>query len=263
MGNIQHLTFNIQRPTAEPTSEPGKSLDVENSTLGVECSNWFLLNSGSSSAAFNMALDEALLEASPGLGKPVLRFYGWTERAASFGYFQKFSEVERMTLLRPLVRRPTGGGLVSHDADWTYSLIFPPADSWYALKAVESYRRVHEWIQAAFAKLGMVTELAECCRKALPGQCFVGHEKFDVLWQGQKIAGAAQRRTRSGLLIQGSVQPPTRQVTRADWQAALGEVAAGVAGVGWVEFPADAKLNERVGELIEQKYSQAAYNQKR
>ena len=50
--------------------------------------NWFLLNSGPCDAAFNMALDEALLEAMPRLQKPVLRFYGWTEPAATFGYFQ-------------------------------------------------------------------------------------------------------------------------------------------------------------------------------
>ncbi len=210
-----------------------------------------------------MALDEALLEASPGLGKPVLRFYSWTERAASFGYFQKFSEVERMTLLRPLVRRPTGGGLVPHDADWTYSLVFSPTDSWYALKAVESYRRVHEWIQAGFAKLGIATELAECCRKALPGQCFVGHEKFDVLWQGQKIAGAAQRRTRNGLLIQGSVQPPTKRIARSDWQNALCAVAQAGFGVRWTEWEPDASLGRLTDELVRQKYSQPAYNKKR
>ena len=73
---------------------------------------WYLLESGVGSYAFNMALDEALLEAMPRLGKPVLRFYSWSERAASFGYFQKYAEIERLTLLRPLVRRPTGGGLV-------------------------------------------------------------------------------------------------------------------------------------------------------
>ena len=47
------------------------------------------------------------------------RFYAWLEPAATFGYFQRFAEVERMTLLRPLLRRPTGGGLVPHAADWT------------------------------------------------------------------------------------------------------------------------------------------------
>lgn len=231
--------------------------------MEVDCSDWLLLNSGPSLAAFNMALDEALLEAAPSLGKPVLRFYGWAERAASFGYFQKYSEVERMTLLRPLVRRPTGGGLVPHDADWTYSLVFPPTNPWYALKAVESYRQVHEWIQAAFTKLGVVTELAAACRKASLGQCFVGHEKFDVLWQGRKIAGAAQRRTRHGLLIQGSVQPPSKRITRDDWQGAMREVVHAPAGVRWAESKPAADLATRVAELVQQKYFQAAYNQRR
>src|SRR4051794_2091109 len=109
--------------------------------------SWHLLHSGPGAPAFNMALDEALLEAMPRLQLPALRFYGWTEPAASFGYFQKFPEVERATLLRPLVRRPTGGGIVPHNADWTYSALFPPNHEWHALKAVESYRRIHEWIQ--------------------------------------------------------------------------------------------------------------------
>src|ERR1700757_4205711 len=150
---------------------------------------WLLLHSAPANAAFNMAMDEALLQAAPTLGQPVLRFYSWSESAASFGYFQKYAEIERATLLRPLVRRPTGGGLVPHDADWTYSFAFPPNAAWYELKAVESYQRVHEWIRAAFLKLGIQTELADCCRTALPGQCFAGFEKFDVLWHGLKIAG--------------------------------------------------------------------------
>ena len=93
----------------------------------------------------------------------MLRFYGWTEPAATFGYFQKYAEVERATQLRPLIRRPTGGGIVPHDADWTYSLVFPPGHEWHSLKAEESYRRIHDWIQSAFAKLKVETELAPCC----------------------------------------------------------------------------------------------------
>ena len=72
--------------------------------------SWLLLQSGPCAPAFNMALDEALLEAMPRLQRPVLRLYGWTEPAATFGYFQKYAEVERATKLRPLIRRPTGGG---------------------------------------------------------------------------------------------------------------------------------------------------------
>ncbi|MDB6109211.1 MAG: lplA [Pedosphaera sp.] len=210
-----------------------------------------------------MALDEALLEAVPALAQPVLRFYSWTEAAASFGYFQKYAEIEQMTLLRPLVRRPTGGGLVPHDADWTYSLMFPPNDPWYALKATESYQRVHEWIQAAFLRLDITTELAPCCRKALPGQCFVGHEKSDVLWHDRKIAGAAQRRTRHGLLIQGSVQPPPIKLARADWEQAMCDVAHLVEGIDWRELQLASALSARIAELTQKTYSKPAYNQRR
>src|SRR5512140_2699933 len=116
-------------------------------------SPWLLLQSGPGNGAFNMAMDEALLEAMPRLRQPVLRFYSWTESAASFGYFQHYAEVERLTNLRPLVRRPTGGGIVPHEADWTYSLAFPADHEWYTLAATGSYLRVHEWIQSAFADL--------------------------------------------------------------------------------------------------------------
>ena len=224
---------------------------------------WHLLQSGPGHYAFNMALDEALLHAMPRLGKPVLRFYSWTEPAASFGYFQKYAEVERLTLLRPLVRRPTGGGIVPHDADWTYSLVFPTSNEWYALAAAESYRRAHEWIQAAFAKLNVAAELASSCLNAQPGQCFLGHEKSDLVWRGQKIAGAAQRRPRDGLLIQGSIQPPPLSLAKADWQKAMCDIAHYQAEADWHEFQLDTPLSEHALQLARQKYSQTSYNQKR
>ncbi|HWI59061.1 MAG TPA: hypothetical protein VNZ22_17680 [Bacillota bacterium] len=227
-------------------------------------SPWFLLASGPGPFAYNMALDEALLEAMPRLGQPVLRFYNWTEKAASFGYFQKYADVERWTWLRPLVRRPTGGGIVPHDADWTYSLAFPTHHEWYGLAAIESYRRVHQWIQSAFARLSIATELAPTARKAQPGQCFVGYEQFDLLWRGQKIAGAAQRRRHDGLLIQGSVQPPAMpSLARANWEQAMCAAAQAEQGVEWITFLPDPQLEERARELVERKYALPEFNQKR
>jgi hypothetical protein len=196
---------------------------------------WLLLDSGPCPPAFNMALDEALLELAPGTAAPVLRLYGWTEPAATFGYFQRYAEIERLTTLRPLLRRPTGGGLVPHDADWTYSLAFPAGHEWHGLKAAASYRRVHEWLRLAFARLGVETELASCCRPGA-GQCFLGYEQHDLLWHGRKIAGAAQRRTKTGLLIQGSVQPPPLRLDRAAWQMACQEVAETEWGVAWQQL---------------------------
>jgi lipoate-protein ligase A len=230
----------------------------------------FLLHSGAGDAPFNMALDEALLDAMPRLRQPVLRFYSWTERAATFGYFQKFSEVEHASPLRPLVRRPTGGGIVPHDADWTYSLAFPAGHQWHSLHATESYHRAHEWIQSAFAKLNIGTELAHCCKKleakpgtVPPGQCFLGYEKSDVLWHGRKIAGAAQRRNKLGLLIQGSVQPPPISLARADWEKAMQQAGEEKFSIQWQAFSSDESLKESAHRLIAEKYSQAAYNQKR
>lgn len=210
-----------------------------------------------------MALDEALLESAPRHGQPVLRFYGWVEPAATFGYFQRFAEVGRATLLRPLIRRPTGGGIVPHDADWTYSLAFPASHAWQSLRAEESYRRVHEWVRDAFERIGVAVELAPCCRKTGPGQCFAGYEKSDVLWQGRKIAGAAQRRTRAGLLIQGSVQPPPLNLAKMDWQQAMCDAAQARFGARWTELEPDTALRERAEALAAEKYALPAHNQRR
>ena len=182
------------------------------------------------------------------------------DRLVTRNILPKSSDV---THLRPLIRRPTGGGLVPHDCDWTYSLVFPPGHSWYALKAVESYERVHVWIRDAFQKIGVTTELSPCCKKEIPGQCFIGAEKSDVLWHGRKIAGAAQRRTKSGLLIQGSVQPPSIPLSRSDWEKAMCDVARENFAAIWSDLVIEAELNRHASNLVQRKYSQPGYNQKR
>ncbi len=224
---------------------------------------WIAFASGLGAPSFNMAVDEALLESAPARNRPVLRFYGWTEPAATFGYSQRFRDVEKVTMLRPLVRRPTGGGLVPHDRDWTYSFTVPPGHSWYELKATESYERIHLWIRDAFEKVGVETMLSPCCQKEIPGQCFIGAEKFDVLWQGRKIAGAAQRRTRDGLLIQGSVQPPPIGLKRSVWEEAMLSVGREQFAVEWEEWTGMALLESAVARLNEEKYSRKDFNEKR
>ena len=230
---------------------------------GTPAMTWLELHSGPGEAALNMAWDEALLEQVSRLGLPVLRFYGWTQPAATFGYFQKIADVERTTLLRPLIRRPTGGGIVPHDADWTYSAVFPPGHEWHGLKAEESYQRIHDWLRLAFAELQVATELAPCCQKSLPGQCFVGHEKSDLLWHGKKIAGAAQRRNQLGLLIQGSVQPPVVTIERAAFERAMLAVAERTFHVVWTELAPDPDLRRQAEKLRAEKFSQQGYNGKR
>jgi lipoate-protein ligase A len=220
---------------------------------------WYWLQSGAGAPDHNMALDEALLESAPQLARPVLRFYGWTEPAATFGYSQQYAQIAAMTPLRPLVRRTTGGGLVPHDADWTYSLVFPPRHFWSRLKAAESYERLHQWVARAFARLQVAATLAPATRKEIPGQCFAGAEKADLLWRGRKIAGAAQRRARTGLLIQGSVQPPPVAPDRAAWEAAMRLEME----VEWTPLPSALLPRELAARLQAGRYSQAGFNQKR
>ena len=112
---------------------------------------------------------------------------------------KKFPRSGSATHLRPLIRRPTGGGIVPHDADWTYSAVFPPGHEWHSFKAEESYRRIHDWLRRAFAELKIATELAPCCKKSLPGQCFAGHEKFDLLWSRQKNRGRGAAPEQNGI----------------------------------------------------------------
>ena len=214
--------------------------------------DWLRLDSGANTPAYNMALDEALLENAATLGQPVVRFYDWTEPCATFGYSQKIAAIEAATDLRPLIRRCTGGGLVPHDGDWTYSLIFPPDHEWTALPATESYHRTHALLQQAFGEIGVETELAKSCRRPKPGECFEGHELHDLLWNSKKIAGAAQRRNHHGLLIQGSVQPAD-DWSKQDWRDFMSQ------GSPQLEGLPDARAHE----LAEAKYSKAEYNRKR
>ena len=188
---------------------------------------------------------------------------GWTEPAATFGYFQKIADLEAVTLLRPLIRRPTGGGLVLHANDWTYSLIVPPGHIWYELRAEESYAQMHRWLQAALAEVGVATKLAPCGRKGFAGQCFAGYEKHDLLCYGRKLAGAAQRRNKLGLLIQGSIQPPPPSTGREPFQRAMiGHGNRLLAADSHEWQPAEAVLRV-ASELARDRYLQAGYNRRR
>ena len=171
-------------------------------------------------AAENMATDLLLLEhARP--GTIFYRHYGWSEPAFTFGVSQNRDHVRSLAGEKPaLVRRATGGGVVSHLDDWTYSLIAPSGHALAEAKASESYKAVHAALADALRQCGVPAELVPCPRESCdlgaepaatparkPGVCFVQPEIFDVVRadDARKLAGAAQKRTRAGLLFQGSV----------------------------------------------------------
>ncbi len=243
----------------------------------------------SDSAAGNMAADFLLLRRYPAERRGHARFraYGWHRPSWSFGYSQKIAWVrERLPVEADgadLVRRPTGGGVVDHREDWTYALVIPRGHALEAARAVESYRAVHAALVAALGACGQAAVLKERCEPVEeateagedggacaaakgPAVCFARPELYDVLnpATGVKIAGAAQKRTKEGLLFQGSVWRPAAEMVR-DWdafqEAFVAELAralgAEAAEAPWPEF------NEGEVEGLTEQYAAAEWTEAR
>jgi lipoate-protein ligase A len=260
------------------------------------------------SAAMNMAIDEALLER---VTQPSIRAYRWDHPALSFGYFGKFIDVSHYAVERDIVRRWTGGGIVSHGDDLTYSIIIPALVELFAASSRSIYAAIHAALKDVLIANGTPAELVQSqsrlnhggwppaqslpsglyalragsgrgassspsplpARRAYRSEsrffragggdaddglagarpstisepCFARPVLADVMVNGQKVAGAAQRRTRRGLLQQGSIQ-----------QVALGEDFemrfADQLSAGWEVKPLNESTIDRAAEIARQKY---------
>jgi lipoate-protein ligase A len=154
-------------------------------------------------AALNMAVDEALLADA---GTPILRFYRWRMPSLSFGYFGRYAEVADQSDRREIVRRWTGGGIVPHGDDLTYSVIIPASHPFFARSSPEIYAALHDAMRGALTANGVQAFLANSAAPKVSEDCFANAVTADVISVGRKIAGAAHRRSRAGLLHQGSIQ---------------------------------------------------------
>jgi lipoate-protein ligase A len=212
-------------------------------------------------AAENMATDFLLLQRYPEPSTPRFRHYEWSGPACTFGFSQKIAFVrpqlpdERIDLCR----RPTGGGIVDHRDDWTYALVIPRGHVLEEQRATQSYRVIHEAIvhalrsQGITAGLKLVTDESE----ESAGVCFQRAELFDVINEasGIKIAGAAQKRNKHGLLFQGSIARTSISSTPFAWEKFEEEFPAQLASaletearsVPWPEIN-----EEELSGLIEQ-----------
>jgi lipoyl(octanoyl) transferase len=229
----------------------------------------------SRSAAMNMAIDEALLERAIG---PSIRFYRWDHPALSFGYFGKYTDVDTLADHRDIVRRWTGGGIVFHGDDLTYSLVIPAHHPAFAESSISIYEVIHSALSAALCATGVPAELASVaavydCRKApMPVEnlrslavthrrcsndaCFASPVEADVLVNGRKIAGAAQRRNRLGLLQQGSIQGVN---VANDFQMRFADELS----LNCIRAKMEKEILDRAREISDHKYSSAAWLRKR
>jgi len=217
------------------------------------------------STAMNMAIDEALLEAAR---VPSIRFYRWKSPALSFGYFGRFADVAEYAIERDLVRRWTGGGIVFHGEDLTYSVIVPADDAAFAKSSNSIYEIVHRALRNVLATNGGRVELAAIGRdavlrrprtaqRAVPSNvCFANPVSADVMVNGRKVAGAAQRRTRRGLLHQGSIQ-------HVELAEDFGERFARELSRDMGRQSLSRDILRRANEIAVQKYATAAWLRRR
>jgi lipoyl(octanoyl) transferase len=181
-----------------------------------------------STGSWNMAVDQAILETADETGLVTLRFYQWSQPTLSLGYFQKQAERDchPPSQACPLVRRRTGGGAIVHDTELTYSLCVPSTNRWSS-KNEELYDAIHKIIIGLLKEDGIVTtlyrdasaesEIENGLLRVNSNQnspspvdpnaflCFGRRSPGDVVFNGHKIVGSAQRRLKNSLLQHGSV----------------------------------------------------------
>lgn len=169
---------------------------------------WRLLATWEGEPGWNMALDEALLASAD--ARPVLRFYTWRPHALSLGYFQRWRDFAALAGAHVLVRRFSGGGAIHHADELTFSIAAAQAHALFRGEVRRSYERVHGLLARAFAGLGVRAALRGDARvssdRAATGMCFHESTPLDLVWDGRKGVGSAQRRTHGRVLHHGSIK---------------------------------------------------------
>lgn len=173
---------------------------------------WRILDTASADAATNMAIDETLLRSySLRASAPTFRVYGWDPEALSLGYSQDAREVLGPDISNPFVRRITGGGVIRHGDEITYSLTCAKEDLGIPSSVTSSYKTVSSFLITFYNRLGL--DAAFACDVAGPGEklgapspfCFDAKEKYDIVVAGRKMGGSAQKRSRNAIFQHGSI----------------------------------------------------------
>lgn len=175
-------------------------------------SPWRLIQTPPARGAWNMAVDEALLEGMtlPN-AQPVLRLYAWQPACLSLGYAQPYADVDYPALAAmgwDMVRRPTGGRAILHTDELTYSVIGPHEDPRLAGGVLESYQRISAALLVALLSLKIPVQaqpLPAAANGAAKGPvCFEVPSNYEITAGGKKLVGSAQARRREGVLQHGT-----------------------------------------------------------
>jgi lipoate-protein ligase A len=183
---------------------------------------WRLLRTQPSIGAWNMAVDEAILEfTAQGISPPTLRLYSWSPACLSLGYAQTIEDVDLVKLKKngwDIVRRPTGGRAILHMNELTYSICGMSSNSKLAGSVLESYRRLSQALIRALQIIDINADLPKLAAKqdSIKTQnpvCFEMPSNYEITFAGKKLIGSAQARKNSGVLQHGTL-PLFGDITR-------------------------------------------------
>jgi lipoyl(octanoyl) transferase len=173
--------------------------------------NWRYIITPPSHGAWNMAVDEAVLEsAGRGDSLPTIRLYAWQPACLSLGYAQSFKDVDLPRLKAKgweLVRRATGGRAILHTDELTYSVATSPEEARMSGTVLESYQRLAKALVIAVRALGLPVEMEENSPPASATKgpvCFEVPSAYEIVVGGKKLIGSAQTRKRTGILQHGT-----------------------------------------------------------
>jgi lipoate-protein ligase A len=181
--------------------------------MGFIHQQWRRIITPSAQGAWNMAVDEALLEkVGQGRSIPCIRFYSWEPPCLSLGYAQPSSDVD-LKRLHDLdwdwVRRPTGGRAILHTDELTYSVVAPLSEPRVSGGVLESYQRLSKAMLTALHSLSIPAE----AHPILPGSnkqssgavCFEVPSNYEIVVAGKKLVGSAQARRKDVVLQHGTL----------------------------------------------------------
>jgi lipoate-protein ligase A len=174
---------------------------------------WRLILDKGYDGYYNMACDEAIFNWYPKKGVPTLRIYEWERPFITLGYFQEPRYVLNLDACQnegiSFTRRLTGGAAIIHFEEITYSLTLSCQDLNLSKSIKESYKILTSFIINFYKNLGLKGSFAQSILNDGLGEyknfCFSSWEYFDILIQGKKIGGNAQRRKRALIFQQGSI----------------------------------------------------------
>src|SRR5688572_29267467 len=182
---------------------------------------WRLIHTPPSTGAWNMAVDEAILEhIYRGEAKPTLRLYAWSQPCLSLGHAQPFKDVDVERLKShgwDVVRRATGGRAILHTDELTYSVTGNSEDEILSGGVMESYNRLSKALLHAVQSLSLPVQVKEekhtTASQNLNPVCFEVPSSYEITVDGKKLIGSAQARKKEGVLQHGSL-PLTGDLAR-------------------------------------------------